>query len=709
MRYWLVLILLPIILTLSCNNFDKAVAFEELREAEYTRSLDDIKLITWLNHKNADIRLRAVKTLASLQDTSKAILLANRLTDEDPRVRAAAAFGLGQLFSTTAENYILDGLRNESNKEIRIKLIEALGKSGSNKNVFPLRDFIESSDQEYQKAAAVACGMLAYRRFPPRSLTPYLGERMMNAEGPEVVWRYAYALYRMSMLGSFDNFKDALSFEDPLVEYFTLKGLNSLVFLINSPQFQGFRNKQGYQELMRTYRSRNFRNQLLEEIQDSTWYVRVAGMELLGNMGEESLQNDIIKFLDDPHPHVRLEAIRALENYPNWLTRREMRRVYREETDWRLRGEALSVLALVQPEEAMAHIQNDLLNQSWPQNYYALKTLQNIKSSDVPVISRRMTEARIDQATTLLMQLADGDNIAQTTLALEILVNRTKPPEIDFFLEKLKTGDRAVATVTATYFSILSNPRPVKAVKPLIEVYQQFTAPRDLEAMEPIITALDSIGSPEAVPFLEEQLNHPYPTIREKAKHALLHITDRENIQIPEVEEAYSIKWDFPAVSPDSIYRVTFATSVGEFTIELFPEKAPVNVANFVQLVKQGFYEGINFHRVVPGFVVQAGDPRGDGWGGPGYTVPCEYNDIFYDRGVVGVAHAGKDTGGSQFFITHTPQPHLNGKHTAFGQVISGMEVVDQLMIFDKIERTELSILSKDEVGATKEPVISAR
>ena len=111
---------------------------------------------------------------------------------------------------------------------------------------------------------------------------------------------------------------------------------------------------------------------------------------------------------------------------------------------------------------------------------------------------------------------------------------------------------------------------------------------------------------------------------------------------------------------------------------------------NFLSLVQSGFYNGIYFHRVIPGFVIQAGDPRGDGWGGPGYTIPCEYNDLKYGIGTLGMAHAGKDTGGSQFFITHSPQPHLNGRHTIFGRVIKGMDVVNNIQIYDQILKAEI-------------------
>jgi cyclophilin family peptidyl-prolyl cis-trans isomerase len=131
--------------------------------------------------------------------------------------------------------------------------------------------------------------------------------------------------------------------------------------------------------------------------------------------------------------------------------------------------------------------------------------------------------------------------------------------------------------------------------------------------------------------------------------------------------------------------RATVKTEKGSFTIRLLPDDAPLTVDNFVQLAKRGYFNGITFHRVVPNFVVQGGDPRGDGNGGPGYQIRCEINEASYDRGAVGMALSGKDTGGSQWFVTHSPQPHLDGGYTVFGQVIDGMPVVDRLARGDKI------------------------
>jgi len=131
--------------------------------------------------------------------------------------------------------------------------------------------------------------------------------------------------------------------------------------------------------------------------------------------------------------------------------------------------------------------------------------------------------------------------------------------------------------------------------------------------------------------------------------------------------------------------RAVVTTTKGSFTIELLPDEAPLTVDNFVELARRGYYRGIIFHRVVPNFVAQLGDPRGDGSGGPGYTIRCEVNEVPYDRGAVGMALSGKDTGGSQWFVTHAPQPHLDGGYTVFGRVVSGMNVIDSIVRGDII------------------------
>jgi len=128
----------------------------------------------------------------------------------------------------------------------------------------------------------------------------------------------------------------------------------------------------------------------------------------------------------------------------------------------------------------------------------------------------------------------------------------------------------------------------------------------------------------------------------------------------------------------------------GEVLIDLFDQDAPNTVANFEKLANDGFYNGLNFHRVIPGFVAQGGCPNGSGTGGPGYTINCEINKNKHERGTLAMAHAGKNTGGSQFYICYAPQPHLDGVHTVFGKVAKGMEYVDAFKGRDVMESVQV-------------------
>ncbi|NJO08073.1 MAG: peptidylprolyl isomerase [Chloroflexaceae bacterium] len=139
-------------------------------------------------------------------------------------------------------------------------------------------------------------------------------------------------------------------------------------------------------------------------------------------------------------------------------------------------------------------------------------------------------------------------------------------------------------------------------------------------------------------------------------------------------------------------YTATIETERGNIVIELAPEHAPKTVNNFVFLAREGFYDGGIFHRVISNFMVQGGDPTGSGRGGPGYKFEDETygNPLKHETGVISMANAGPNTNGSQFFITHSPQPHLNGKHTVFGKVVSGQEVVDAIKQGDKMASVKI-------------------
>ncbi len=151
-------------------------------------------------------------------------------------------------------------------------------------------------------------------------------------------------------------------------------------------------------------------------------------------------------------------------------------------------------------------------------------------------------------------------------------------------------------------------------------------------------------------------------------------------------------QWDKPPamqIDPEKTYVATMETAQGTIELELYPQYAPKTVNNFVFLAEEGFYDGVAFHRVIPNFVIQGGDPTGTGRGGPGYRFEDEVkgNPLKHETGVISMANAGPNTNGSQFFITHSPQPHLDGKHTVFGKVVEGQDVVNAIGQGDRMTK----------------------
>ena len=155
-------------------------------------------------------------------------------------------------------------------------------------------------------------------------------------------------------------------------------------------------------------------------------------------------------------------------------------------------------------------------------------------------------------------------------------------------------------------------------------------------------------------------------------------------------------KWNTPPemqIDLKKKYVASIDTDRGTIEVQLYPEHAPKTVNNFVFLAKEGFYDGVTFHRVISNFMIQGGDPTGTGTGGPGYKFADETygNPLKHETGVLSMANAGPNTNGSQFFITHAPQPHLNGRHTVFGKVIKGQDVVDAIKQGDKMVKITIT------------------
>jgi cyclophilin family peptidyl-prolyl cis-trans isomerase len=321
-----------------------------------------------------------------------------------------------------------------------------------------------------------------------------------------------------------------------------------------------------------------------------------------------------------------------------------------------------------------------------------------------------------------LLELARDPDPARATAALQALAEIDDPsvlPTLRVALLSDDTGILAAAATTIAIRSVDASKRDADAIELLEALVEQRTEAGALEAR---LSAIDALGAlartavasvdpnPAAPPAVDPEAPWLARTILPLAadvhvavrRHAREALLGRPQLLLAFDAAERNADETRPSPFPEQLgdalaellarpiagLRVT--TSAGTFTIEFTGVASPINQANLVALARSGFYTGLSFHRVVPGFVVQGGDPRGDGYGGPGYVVPCEWSNLRYERGTVGIALAGKDTGGSQFFVTQTPQPHLDARYTVVGQVGEGLEVIDRLLPGDIIEAVEV-------------------
>ena len=232
--------------------------------------------------------------------------------------------------------------------------------------------------------------------------------------------------------------------------------------------------------------------------------------------------------------------------------------------------------------------------------------------------------------------------------------------------------------------------KPAGGESSLIALYRSGIADGPYQARAAALAALVRYGAAIAMPVLREALGDPDWAIRVRARALVREIDPTSGgvdlVRPASTREANS--YQAPAlVSPAVSPHVFIETDKGTIEVEMAMLDAPQTAANFLRLARAGQFSGVSIHRVVPNFVVQDGDARGDGEGGPGYTIRDELNELPFLRGTLGMALDWPDTGGSQFFITHSPQPHLDGRYTVFGRVVAGMEVVDRLQQWDVIRR----------------------
>ena len=673
----------------------------EILQLQDQRSLGSGKLVSYLQDQNAQLRCRAAIALASLQDSSTVDMLTVSLKDSDGNVRAASALALGQIGTGRAVDELLSAFPSEKDTNVLARIFEALGKCGPVKILDSLlalsvRDSMKFPHKEF----ALCIARFAIRQIKTeRSIWKCF--EYITDESPEVCSAALYALWRSAPNGLVDL--EISKHKEPLI---SLTNNSSSDVRMHLATLLGRSKTNDSREILDTLEK--------TETKSRDWHVWVQIVRARASLStaNEMIPN-YLEYLSANNDHIKIASLQALSTSPPLMTeqshgidslRLTLRGIAIDVNEHEaVRGEALVALGKHFPKEL------ELLY-SWIGDN---QITPRLKAKLLEGIAQQTTKEHL----TVLHHTLHHESIRTAMAAWDFIVpilnpavikklgldsNESLMVTIDIFHEAknaLSRNDMGITTLVANLFADTAVFRNIKntgladrSVDEFISAFANLSHDGDRDAKRAILQALGTMNNVRAVPFLEKELLDSDRSIAADAAASLRTLTGKDytdrlpRLMIPNrTDEDWNL---LERINPHQHVRIE--TNRGDFILELMKEQAPFTVLNFVKLVKKEFYNGLYFHRVIPDFVVQGGDPRGDGWGGPEYTMRTEISTANYERGSCGMASAGKDTEGSQFFITHIATPHLDGRYTIFAKVTEGMEAVNRLQIGDTIRTVQL-------------------
>jgi len=652
---------------------------ETILRIQDRRTVHDGKLISLLSDDQAAVRRRAYLAFASVQDTTALSMLIRGLTDPETGVQEAAAFAIGQTgILLTARNraeleHDLIWNRIQSTR-VPDRLIEEIGKFGT---VDGLRDLVIRIGNVYPRQHETGM-IMGIARFAIRGITDPGAVRYLLVSAKThspVPWEALYALQRIGddpeTRAEIEYLVQLRNDRDPLVR------LNLAVLLGKFRDVRVARDP-----LIRMAAS------------DGDWRVRVAAFRSLAvhplTSEPEALEVFRRAFFDG-NMHIALAAIAALRSSdiaPADSTGGAQELLQELGTmaandgnafPWQHQAEAAATLASLLRSGAFPH----LVYSSWPNAHLQADLLRALGATGAEESAMPLLAALDDDRAIVRCGALDG----LTALASLRTDDRGLRRTIRSMLPGLCSSGDAAVVATAAGMMADSLFADTKSTPDLLRLVPGLRGPDDIEALLEVIAALADLGDNQAVPQLIDLLQESERPVAAEAAAALRRMTGMDYAaRVGQGEPMYT-DFDFAYLHalPETI-RVVISTARGDITAELYKELAPFTIMSMLKLSSQrGFYRGLTFHRVVPNFVIQGGCPRGDGWGGPGYTLRSEFSTARFLAGTIGIASAGKDTEGSQFFITHSPQPHLDGRYTIIGNIIDGQHVVDAVERDDRL------------------------
>lgn len=632
----------------------------------------------------ARIRRQVALAAARIGGSEARALARHLLLDADSAVAAAAAFAIGELADTSAVPVLSDRLTapdSTSNALERAEVAEALGKIGDEAARAALRGYLLTADSVGAVPAVVGAALIGGWRSGIADSAPFI--RWTSAPDPEIRWRAAYALTRRRFPDAVPILRSLLADADARVRAMALRGVQRPVLEQAGVPVQ------------------EVAGEVMPLIGDTAYEVRVEAVRALATYGSGPALDAVMGLAASPdstRAHERAAAIEALGRAgplaapaatllvgvaldPGAHTfHREM---------------AVDALPAIDPSVAMANIPILLGNEDWRLRAAAGRALGGSSGAAVSLIAQavRDSDPRVGAAT--LLAISEREDSASIRPLRSLLVEALGARDIYM---------RANATLA---LARIADPAHFPNLLDAYDVAQGDSVPDARLAAIDAIAALKERGVPfpERVFFARFRAPDDYLT-RQRAvdrfpaesRGAWLPPFPLERGADAATIESIVRRYIAPAGADSLRPRIRIETNRGDLVIELFAEDAPLTVANFLGLVRDRFFDGQEWPRVVPDFVVQGGDPRGDTSGGPSWVIRDEMNTRRYTPGTFGMALAGPDTGSSQFFITHSDQPHLDGTYTVFGRLLSGYMVLEQLLVGDELIRvTEISAPAANE------------
>ena len=634
--------------------------FARLMMLEDERSLGAGEVVTRLSDPSPRIRLRANLALGRIGSPAGEPHLVAKLSDSDSDMRAVAAFCLGLLEGPLSDEALaaLEKALSDVDAEVRGRAAEALGRKGTD-------------------PVAVQIGAGLRGRLPHGTPPLQWGEDIERSQPKLPHPDLRLGLFALAQKNNLRSAWSILATEQSQPRFIWWPAAWS------SAQF----------------RAEELAPLLLHYAGSNDPYLRALGARGLARLPREQSERAIVQLLTDPDEKVRIEAVRAAGTLGLRGTLPRLLQLLSGDTTY-VKVEAIRALATLPDPRAVDPL---IYQMSDPNPWLRSAALRAVAFQDRTSFwlllsgmdpdgdwSVRADLARLlgqiggDRATALLKQMVDDRDYRVRPAAIDALVQASPAEAVPIVLEHLKGEDpfeRAAAAHGVGAF------RPEGGVARLLSALEASLGEDVSDPGLAILGALEAYGSDALKPGAQLAIQDRSWLVRKRAAEILRSFGD--TTAGAEILETGRNLYDYldllnPPYTPHAFIR----TEKGIIQAELFIIDAPVTVANFMKLAREGFYNGLSVDRVLPNFRIEAGDPRGDGHGGPGYTVRSEVNRRPFLRGTLGMTlPGGKDTAGSQFFITHLPQPQLAGTYTAFGQVIKGMDLVDGLVRGDVIQK----------------------